>query len=359
LIFVDGDLKTVLLGTRNSSTTASGVNYFFGHIDFPTSADITSKGLESTLSLVQSRSNEPLLALPANRAPNWSQIKERGFRLPIPGVNGVPARAYFWILIFFSVLIWPANYLFLFRRRQQAFLVLTVPLLSGLFVAVLAVYAVAGEGFGVRGRAVTFTMLDQIRKQAATRSSISLYAAGMAPSDGLRFPRDVAVLPIGTDGQGSREPETLNLTEAQQFSSGIIRARVPANIEELEFRQARERLGFSHDGGQVSVVNGLGVKVITLYYRERENLYKLTEPLQAGEKQTLQAVRTNAPPGLLTSLVQAGVPSPEIFQRALNSQTDSSYIAVLDRSPFWESGVANIDERGSFHFLVGLVEAEQ
>jgi hypothetical protein len=358
LMFVDGNLKMLRPGIGEDVTSASGASYFLGHISFPTAADITAGGLEATLSLVNSQVKEPALALPANRSPNWGQIKERGFQLPIPGVNGVPARAYFWILIFFTVLIWPANYLFLFRRRQQTFLVLTVPLISGLFVAVLAVYAIAGEGFGVRGRAVTFTMLDQIGKEAATRASISLYAAGMTPAGGLRFSRDVAVMPVGTDGQGSREPEMINLTEAQQFSSGIIRARVPANIEELAFRPARERLSFTSDGGHISVLNGLGVKITSLYYRDKGNLYTLNEPLQAGEKRALQGAEANPASALLRSLVQSGVPSPEIFQRALNNHTNGSYIAVLERSPFWEPGVPNVDERGSFHFLIGFVGAE-
>ena len=48
-------------------------------------------------------------------------------------------------------------------------LVLTAPLISAIFIVLLAGYVVAGEGLGVRGRAVTFTMLDQARKQAVTR----------------------------------------------------------------------------------------------------------------------------------------------------------------------------------------------
>ena len=47
-------------------------------------------------------------------------------------------------------------------------------------------------------------MLDQATKQAATRAAASLYAAGMTPSGGLRFARDVAVFPIGADGHRRR-----------------------------------------------------------------------------------------------------------------------------------------------------------
>src|SRR6185436_5209921 len=136
-------------------------------------------------------------ALPANGARDWGVVAARGFRLPIPGIGGVPARAYLSILIAFSILIGPVNYWFLRRRRQQVLLVLTTPVISAIFIVLLGGYVLAGEGLGVRGRAVTFTMLDQVRKHAATRASVSLYAAGMTPPGGLHFPRDVAVFTTG------------------------------------------------------------------------------------------------------------------------------------------------------------------
>ena len=117
----------------------------------------------------------------------------------------MPARAYLSILIVFALIIGPVNYWFLWRRRQQVLLVLTAPLVSAIFIVLLAGYVVAGEGLAVSGRAVTFTMLDQARKEAVMRASASLYAAGMTPGGGLRFARDVAVFPIGTDGTGTRD----------------------------------------------------------------------------------------------------------------------------------------------------------
>ena len=91
-------------------------------------------------------------------------------------------------------------------------------------------------------------MLDQVRNQAVTRSSISLYAAGMTPSGGLRVPRDVAVFPIGSEGTGTREQLVVDLTEAQRFSAGVIQARSPTNVEQIAFRSARERLTFTREG---------------------------------------------------------------------------------------------------------------
>ncbi len=257
LIFVDGDLGTLFPGGQNPPAGAEDRavrGYFFGRVHRPTSASITTMGLADVLSAAQ-QAQDSNWALPANGARDWGTIAARGFRLPIPGIDGVPARAYVSILIVFSFIIGPANYWFLRRNRQQVLLVLTAPLISAMFIVLLAGYVLAGEGLGVRGRAVTFTMLDQVRNQASTRSSASLYAAGMTPSGGLRFSRDVAVFPIGPDGTGSRERQFLDLTDAQRFPSGLIQARSPTNLEQIAFRPARERLSFTPEAGGMTVVN--------------------------------------------------------------------------------------------------------
>ena len=89
-----------------------------------------------------------------------------------------------------------------------------------------------------RGRVVSFTLLDQASGQAATREAVSLYAAGGAPSGGLRFPRDVAIFPTPLDG-APLPGETLDLSELQQFSSGFLQARTPTNFETISVRAAR------------------------------------------------------------------------------------------------------------------------
>ena len=36
-----------------------------------------------------------------------------------------------------------------------------------------------------------------------------------------------------------------------------------------------------------------------------------------------------------------------------------SYLAVLDRSPFWEPGVPGLMERGSFHLVLGFPQGQR
>ncbi|HSC25955.1 MAG TPA: hypothetical protein VLD67_01700, partial [Vicinamibacterales bacterium] len=348
LFFVDGSPGKLLPAWQQSSVPEGAVRaYFFGRVHTPTSASIASAGLSDVLAKAEAL-QDANWALPANRASDWGVIAGRGYRLPIPGVGGVPARAYLAILIVFSLLIGPANYWFLWRKRQLVLLVLTAPAISLIFIGLLAGYVVAGEGVGVRGRTVTFTMLDQVRKQAATRASVSLYAAGMAPAGGLRFGRDEAVFTIGPDGTGSRESQTLDLTEAQRFAAGVIQARSPTNLETIGFRPARERLGFDREAGKVNVVNGLGVTIRALVYRAGDALHHLPGPLLPGHRGTL------APGGQRgADLVPAGLPLSSRFEHLFDHQPDGSYLAVLERSPFWNPGVTEVDERDSFHVVIG------
>jgi hypothetical protein len=190
-------------------------------------------------------------------------------------------------------------------------------------------------------------MLDQVRRQASTRATVSLYAAGMTPSGGLRFARDAAVFPIGRDGS-SRERQVLDLTDAQRFSAGVIQARSPTNFEEILFRPARERLSFSREAAGPSVVNGLGATVTALVYHDGSTVFSLAGPLLPGAQAILKAGAFA--PG---DVVPGDLPLSERFLHLLENQPAGSYLAVLERSPFWDPGVSAVAERGSFHLVIG------
>jgi hypothetical protein len=355
LIYAADDAMPLVGGGHRAPDPVSGGAaraYFFGRVHRRSADAIAAAGLATVLSDAAGAQDADW-GLPANRTRTWGVVGPRGFRLPIPGVSGVPTRAYLSILILFSFLIGPVNYWLLWRRRRLVLFVLTAPLISVMFIVLLAGYVVAGEGFHVSGRALSFTMLDQARKQAVTRGTASLYAAGMTPGGGLRFPRDVAVYSIGSDGSGSRDDQTLDLTETQRFSSGIIHARAPANVEEIGFRPARERLTFTRDGGGVRVVNGLGAAIERLSFRSGGRVYTLASPLADGASATLT-------PGAIdpAAFVPRDSPLQPRLAKLFEAQPDGSYLAVVERSPFWEPGVTRLVERGSFHLVLGWPDGQ-
>ena len=232
------------------------------------------------------------------------------------------------------------------ERNGKCLLVLTTPLISILFIALIAGYALLGEGLSIRERTESFTVLDQSRKQAATRATVSMYAAGMAPWNGLRFPRDSAIFPVGTDGRGSRDRLMVDLTELQQFTSGIVRARAPSNFEEISFRPARERLTFNRSGETVAVLNGLGATVSKLFYRYGGKTFTLDKPLRDGEQGALHVG------GTWETAVPAPFHDAEQFRNSADAGAQDVYIAFLENSPFIDMGT-KVEERGSEHVILG------
>ncbi len=152
----------------------------------------------------------------------------------------------------------------------------------------------------------------------------------------------------GLTARGIRERFVLDLTETQQFSEGVIQARSPTNLEQIAFRPARERLSFSTEGGGTTVVNGLGATVTALIYRDGDRRYALNAPLAPGAKATL----TSATPAL-GIVVPPDLPLSARFVHLVEHQPAGSYLAVLERSPFWDPGVTGVLERSSFHLVIG------
>jgi len=357
LIVIDGPLDTVLPTDARpagyQTTNPAFNNYYFGHIHLVNSSDISEKGLPDVMAKIDIASPFADWTLPASRAADWGQIGSRGFRLPIPGVGGVPTKAYLSMLIVFSVVIGPLNYFYLWRKRQQVLLVATVPLISLLFIGVLAGYAFLGEGLAVRGRGATFTLLDQTTRHAATRASVSLYAGGIAPSGGLTFPAQFAIFPLGTDGAGLRGQTALDFTDSQRFSNGMLQARSPSNFEEITFGPARERLNIERSGNALSVVNGLGGDITQLYYRDNGQMFTLNGTLAAGEKATLRPGGISGPEMYADAVKSAAILNSSKFQMLVDNQANGTYLAVLKESPFWDPGVEKLEEQGSFHLVLG------
>jgi len=356
LIFADGTLEMLLPAGQTPVGLPGRENvrpYYLGNIHLLSSSEIREKSLANAIAQTGSAIATPDWALPGVRASDWGSVVDRGFRVPIDGSGYIHTRAYLSILTVFVALIGPINYIYLWRKRQQVLLVLTVPLISAAFIVLLTGYGVLSEGFDVRARAVTFTLLDQTSKKAATRASVSLYPGGVIRSGGLGFTSDAAIFPLGIDGIGVRGEVAVDLTDEQRFQSGLLEPRTPNNFEQIKFQPARQRLNFERQGNELSVVNGLGANIRRLYYREGGRVYGLAEELAAGERATLKSLSFKGPE-LYTDGLRGTPISPKKFQDVILKQPDDSYLAILETSPFWESGVARAKETDSFHLDFGF-----
>ena len=118
-------------------------------------------------------------------------------------------------------------------------------------------------------------------QQAATRAIVSMYAAGRAPSGGLVFARDAAVLPAL--GENVPELVALDVGGGQRFSAGLLPARTPTSFEVITVGPARQRLVVTRTtDGALEVANGLGATMTSLVVRDRDGAWQLPAPVVAG-----------------------------------------------------------------------------
>jgi hypothetical protein len=348
LIVIDGDAGSFFapgLALASGDGSRSTSPYLLGHLHRVPSEEIAAAGLDSLLAALPAVRNASW-RLPVNRAADWKTKGEKGFRLRMPGVGEVHARGYLTLLMLFAVLIGPVNYLYLRRRGLQPLIVLTTPLIAVAFLALLGVYVVTAEGFGVHVRAATLTVLDQDRQEAVTRADVSLYPAGHTPGGGLHFSSETAVLAFDAE----ERPEVhLDLTDGQRFDDGFVRARTPVNFETIEWRPARERLTFVRDGRALTVTNGLGATVNQLFVRSASGTFELASPIASGGQATLHAwVKTPI-------LMPAYHPLYPRYYEVLATQPPNSYVALVDKAPSWDPGLANAIEHDSTHVVLGLL----
>ena len=126
----------------------------------------------------------------------------------------------------------------------------------------------------------------------------------------------------------------LDLTDGQRFSSSAIQARAPSNVEQIGIRTARERLTFTRTAGSIEVVNGLDAPVTMLLYREAGQVYSLAAVPAPGARETMRAGGLDP-----AAVIPSDLSMASRLRHLVEHQPDGSYLAVLERSPFWAPGV--------------------
>lgn len=178
--------------------------------------------------------------------------------LPHMELPSIPFYVILLSLLAYIVLVGPFNYFFLIRRKRRSvlLLLLTIPLISVAFVAVVIVFVGTVEGWHSRASAVGVTFLDQEGDMAYTRAAVSLYA----PIPVRDFAFDTA------DSVLFANASNVNVALGRdQIVTGANRARIPLSYSISRAEKHLEQLNFAREGdGGISVVNGLGVPLTGL-----------------------------------------------------------------------------------------------
>lgn len=180
--------------------------------------------------------------------------------LPCVAIPNLSFAVVILALLAYIVVVGPVNYFYLVKRGKSILLLLlTVPVISLAFVAIVIVFVTLFEGWFSRASAVGLTFLDQQESMAYTRAAVNLYAP--VPVGRLTFD------PADTVSFASAKDVNIRLGR-DQVVTGANRARIPLVYGVSRAEKRLEQLKVSRNAGNtVSVVNGLGVPVKILAMR--------------------------------------------------------------------------------------------
>jgi hypothetical protein len=241
----------------------------------------------------------------------------------IPGIRSIPPIAFLIFISIFTFVIGPLNYFFLSKRRRLNLLVVTIPLIAVVTSVLLFGYSAVAHGFGIKARLRSVTFLDQGTKTAVVSTRMALYA-GSAPSSGLRFLTETAVIPIWAK-DSTFEYGSVDWTKEQAMRSGWLRSRTRTQFMTTTVRRERVRLTIKSDVDSAEIKNGLEWDIEALMVVDDTGKKFFGENIRAGEAGTIQLLSDESADRFRAMLQRSTPQEPEDLRDADNSQMFSGF----------------------------------
>lgn len=276
----------------------------------------------------------------------------------------IPVRGIVFIMLAFILVVGPINIFLCARANRRTAMLWTIPLISFITCAIVFGYSLVSEGITPSLRTEAVTVLDQAAHRATTLARQAFYAP-LTPGDGLRYSHDTEVTPLVDvnryNGGNSCE---LELSHSQHLVRGWITARVPAHFALRKSETRRERITMQKlPDGRVTVVNGLGADIQTLWLRDDKGRVFKGEGLKAGQNVAL-ALSAAIPQGSvvnnLAGLFQGSWPVAQesLLNAPGNYLRPNTYLAVLADAPFIENGLGKPGKSRVRQTLIGVLAPE-
>ena len=251
--------------------------------------------------------------------------------LLIPGVGIAPVTEFQFLITLFVLAIGPLNYWLLRRSQRLHLLVITAPLAALVVTTGLFAYALVSDGFGVKTRARSVTLINQVTGEATSWSRLSQYAAS-SPKGGYAFPDDTAVYPIlptwgVLGGQEAASREVIWHDGEQLLLRGWLPTRTAVQHLVVRSRATTHAIRFSSDGKEAS--NRLGADVELLLVHHEAGEWYRAEGIAEGAVAQLEPIERTAAVAELRLLVTANQPE---FPIGAGDEAEETLYRFGDRS---------------------------
>jgi hypothetical protein len=213
------------------------------------------------------------------------------FRFLVPGIGQTPVISFLSLITLFMILVGPINYIVLSRQKRIPWILVSVPLASGLFILGLFLFAFFGDGFTTRARLKSVTTLANGRAACMSRQT---YFTAFAPSQGMLYPKDTAVYTLAYPQHIKRNTEKLNIDFVVQDKSTQLRGPLLAPREQRQFVTMRSaacvaelKIAEQPDTEKIVVTNALGATVKTGIIIGTQGNFYVVKDLAAGDTTTI------------------------------------------------------------------------
>ena len=284
---------------------------------------------------------------------------------PVVERADLPVRGMTFLMLLFILIVGPVNLLVLRAMKRRIWFLWTIPVISAITCLIVLIYSLFTEGVTPSTRTEAVTLLDQSAKRATT-SALAAFYCPLTPGDGLRFSAETEVTPLlSADSRRNGDSREVDWSNGQHLTRGWVNARVPTHFVIRKSEPRRERLQLERAAdGTLTVVNGLGAKVKTLWLADAQGrLHKAAAAIDAGAKSTLAATDESFARGSLPDLSKfVNDPVNQISSRSLENLKPwlraGIYFAELEGAPFVENALVGETKSHTSSLVIGLLEPE-
>lgn len=185
--------------------------------------------------------------LPRAGSGTWPMRQGLCTEQPVPGLGRAPMSVFLLVILVFSVLVGPVNFLVLRRVRRPMLALVTVPALGLSTTAMMLGYGLFYDGFGTRGVVTSWTVLDQDRHECAVIAARTLFA-GLAPDECTMGPDALLLASRAFWRQDRRGADRWHLDENGMLDGGVLPSRTSTPWLTAQQGVARQRLRMRSTG---------------------------------------------------------------------------------------------------------------
>ncbi len=217
---------------------------------------------------------ETIRLLPGPGGGIWPLPRELRDPVEIPGLGNVSVTVFLLVILAFAVVAGPVNFFYLRRRKQPMLALLTVPLLGFGTTAVMLLYGLLHDGFGVRGSIRSWSLLDQRRHEVAAVATEALFS-GFTPGAFPVAADRLLLAPMAQQRDNQRSPHRWHFDgDTNSIDGGILPSRTVTPLLTGAQTACRQRLRVktNTDGSLRAVSDDLRPRG-ELLLRDRDGTY--------------------------------------------------------------------------------------